>query len=156
MCSRMAIRQFEPCVVRIAAPKGREDAASAELPFPVRQYAKSFRSEGARNRREFLGCRVHSKLSAAGNRHSVRSRLPAPGAAARRPSGKHSGAIGQCEISQVGMHALSKHSSGQIACSLGRTNSMFATPSRISGLAASPTFSIIGEKMDSQERGDCE
>ena len=55
-------------------------------------------------------CRVHSKLSVAGNRHSVRSRMPAPGAGAPRPSGKHSRAIGQCEISQVGIHAFSKHS----------------------------------------------
>ena len=74
-----------------------------------------------------LRCRVHSKLSAAGTRHSVRSRLPAPGAGPHRPSGKHSRGIGQGEISQVGERSLSKHSGGQIACSLGRTNSMFST-----------------------------
>ena len=46
---------------------------------------------------------------------------------AHRPSGKHSREIEQREISQVGIHAFSKHSGGQIACSLGRTKSMFAT-----------------------------
>ena len=74
-------------------------------------------------------CRVHSNLSAAGTRYSVRSRLPAPGTGAHRPSGKHSRGNGQREVSQVGEHALSKLSGGQDACSLRRTNSMFATGS---------------------------
>ena len=72
-------------------------------------------------------CRVHSILSAAGTRHSVRSSLPTLGVGPHRPSGKHSRVNGQREISQVGEHALSKHSGGQIACSQGRTNSMFLT-----------------------------
>ena len=42
-------------------------------------------------------------------------------------SEEHSRGYGHRETSQVGEHAHSKHFSGQIACSLGRTNSMFAT-----------------------------
>ena len=65
---------------------------------------------------------------AAGTKHTVRSRIPAPGAGPHRPSGKHPRGNGQLEIPQFAEHALSMHSGGQIACSLGKTNCMFATP----------------------------
>ena len=51
------------------------------------------------------------------------------------PRGNIQGEMGS-EISQVGENVLSKHSCGQIACSLGRTNSMFATDLREAGAYA--------------------
>ena len=58
---------------------------------------------------------------------------PSPRSCGTSTLGETFRAIGQCEILRVGMHALSKHFSGQIACSLGRTNSIFATNSSKGG-----------------------